>query len=182
MRKIFTLSFIIITHIVVAQQSEIDFGKDKDGKSWRITNDGVMGGLSKGDYQFVDDGVVFAGTVSLENNGGFSSYKSSFKKTDLSAYSKVIIRYRSTTYTMGCTLEMDRRWYVPYYKVALKATNWKWMEAEIPFSEFDRYNIGSKTPGKPTKEELKKVLRVGFTSNEKRAGDFKIEIDYIKFE
>lgn len=182
MKKIITLCFIIITHIVYAQQSEIDFGKDKDGNLWRITNDGVMGGLSKGDYQFLEDGVVFEGIVSLENNGGFSSYKSKFKKTDLSTYSKVMIKYRSTTYTMGFTLEMDRRWYIPYYKVALKPTNWKWMEAEIPFSEFDRYNIGSKTPGKITKDELQKILRVGFTSNEKRAGDFKIEIDYIKFE
>lgn len=172
----------MITQILCAQQTEIDFGKYKDGKLWSITDDGVMGGLSKGDYRFSDDGVVFDGTVSLENNGGFSSYKSRFEKTDLSSFSKVIIRYRSKNYTMAFTLEMDKRWYVPYYKVSLKPTDWKWMEVEIPFSAFDRYNIGSKRPGKLTKEELENILRVGFTSNEKRAGDFKIEVDYIKFE
>lgn len=171
-----------MAQLMCAQQAEIDFGKNKDGNVWRITDDGVMGGLSRGDYQFTDDSVVFAGMVSLENNGGFSSYKSRFKKNNLSPYTKVIIRYRSKNYTMGFTLEMDRRWYLPYYKVSLKPTDWKWVEAEIAFSEFERYNIGSKRPGTPTKEELKKIVRVGFTSNEKKAGPFKIEIDYIKFK
>mmetsp|Transcript_19581 Transcript_19581/g.63592 ORF Transcript_19581/g.63592 Transcript_19581/m.63592 type:complete len:85 (+) Transcript_19581:343-597(+) len=83
---------------------------------------------------------------------------------------------------MGFTLEMDRRWFVPYYKVDLPTTNWKWEEVEIPFSEFSRYNIGRKRPGEISKSELKKILRVGFISNEKKAGEFKIEIDYIKFE
>ncbi|MBC8756031.1 CIA30 family protein [Kordia sp. YSTF-M3] len=182
MKKIYIISLLFLTQFLFAQQADVDFGKYKDGDLWRITDDGVMGGLSKGDYRFSDDGVVFDGTVSLENNGGFSSYKSRFKKTDLSSYTKVIIRYRSKNYIMGFTFEMDKRWYVPYYKVSLKPTDWKWVEAEIAFSEFDRYNIGSKRPGRLTQEELKKILRVGFTSNEKRAGDFKIEIDYIKFE
>lgn len=182
MKKIYLLSFFIITQLMVAQQSEIDFGKYKDGKSWEITNDGVMGGLSKGDYRFTDDGVVFDGTVSLENNGGFSSYKSSFAKMDLSSYTKVIIRYRSKEYTIGFTLEMDKRWYVPYYKVSLKPTNWKWVEEEIAFSEFERFNIGRKKDGTPTQEELKSILRIGFITDEKRAATFKIEIDYIKFK
>ena len=29
--------------------SRIDFGKQKDGSSWNVVNDGVMGGLSQGD-------------------------------------------------------------------------------------------------------------------------------------
>ncbi|QHI36352.1 hypothetical protein IMCC3317_17140 [Kordia antarctica] len=182
MKKIYVLSFLIIAQFAFAQQSEIDFGKYKDGKSWEITNDGVMGGLSKGDYRFSDDGVVFDGTVSLENNGGFSSYRSRFQKIDLSSFTKVIIRYRSKEYTIGFTLEMDKRWFVPYYKVSLKPTDWKWVEEEIAFSEFVRFHIGRRKDGTPTQEELKEILRIGFITNEKRAGKFKIEIDYIKFK
>jgi NAD(P)-dependent dehydrogenase (short-subunit alcohol dehydrogenase family) len=41
--------------------------------AWRITNDGVMGGLSRSAVR-VDDGVlVFEGELSRENNGGFAS-------------------------------------------------------------------------------------------------------------
>ncbi|WP_050765246.1 CIA30 family protein [Kordia algicida OT-1] len=182
MNQKYLMIFLLLSQFLIAQNEEIDFGKYKDGKQWQITNDGVMGGLSEGDYRFSDNGVVFSGNISLENNGGFSSYRSQFSKRDLSAFKKVIIRYRSKKYIMGFTLEMDRRWFVPYYKVDLPVTDWKWETIEIPFSGFARYNIGRKRPGKISKNELKKILRVGFISNEKKAGEFKIEIDYIKFE
>jgi hypothetical protein len=51
----------------------IDFTKTNEIARWRSTNDGVMGGLSQGGLSFVDQTSVFSGTISLENNGGFSS-------------------------------------------------------------------------------------------------------------
>ena len=39
---------------------------------WHIDNDGVMGGLSQGFYQIEDHKMTFNGTISLDNNGGFS--------------------------------------------------------------------------------------------------------------
>ncbi|MCG7531369.1 CIA30 family protein [Psychrobium sp. MM17-31] len=41
--------------------------------NWRITNDGVMGGLSQGNVVKVNGDIVFTGQISTENNGGFSS-------------------------------------------------------------------------------------------------------------
>jgi len=178
----FTLCLLVMTTFLWSQESLVDFGKYKDGERWKITNDGVMGGLSEGDYRFSDDGVVFSGKISLENNGGFSSYRSQYKKRDLSSFKKLIIRYRSKQYDMGFTLEMDRRWFVPYYKANLPATNWKWEEKEIAFSDFVKYNIGRERDGKLSQKELKNILRIGFISNEKKTGPFKIEVDYIKFE
>ncbi|AXG72339.1 Complex I intermediate-associated protein 30 (CIA30) [Kordia sp. SMS9] len=177
-----TICFLLLSQFIYAQQDNVDFGKYKDNERWKITNDGVMGGLSEGDYRITDDSVVFSGNISLENNGGFSSYRSNYQKRDLSSYKKIIIHYRSKQYAMGFTLEMDRRWYVPYYKVNLPTTDWKWVTKEIIFTDFDRYNIGRKRDGKPTQNELANILRIGFISNEKKAGPFKIEIDYIKFE
>ena len=58
---------------------------------WSIVNDDVMGGISQGQAQAVDDVLLFRGQISLENNGGFSSV--SFKpdpKMDMSA-SQVIL-------------------------------------------------------------------------------------------
>jgi hypothetical protein len=44
--------------------------------SW-IVNDGVMGGVSQSSLRQDEDGMVFEGLVSLENNGGFASMRSS---------------------------------------------------------------------------------------------------------
>ena len=46
--------------------------------SW-IVNDGVMGGVSQSSLRQDEDGMFFEGMVSLENNGGFASMRSSVK-------------------------------------------------------------------------------------------------------
>jgi len=51
----------------------IILNNQKDVDDWRITNDSVMGGKSKGDFLFEQDHGVFTGYISLDNNGGFSS-------------------------------------------------------------------------------------------------------------
>jgi hypothetical protein len=51
----------------------IDIKTAEQVEQWRITNDGVMGGRSKGQLVFEKDHGVFIGTISLDNNGGFSS-------------------------------------------------------------------------------------------------------------
>jgi hypothetical protein len=57
-------------------QEIFDFNKNSDTGNWYIVNDGVMGGLSRGDIKISSDGHgIFEGTVSLENNGGFTSVR-----------------------------------------------------------------------------------------------------------
>ncbi len=43
---------------------------------WTTVNDPVMGGLSTSEVTSGDGGLVFSGTISLENNGGFASARS----------------------------------------------------------------------------------------------------------
>ncbi|GIC77023.1 CIA30 family protein [Moritella sp. F3] len=51
----------------------VDLSSEESIELWRVTNDGVMGGLSEGCMLFDHDHGVFSGHISLENNGGFSS-------------------------------------------------------------------------------------------------------------
>jgi hypothetical protein len=44
--------------------------------SWTTINDPVMGGLSTSKVSFGNGGLVFSGSISLENNGGFASARS----------------------------------------------------------------------------------------------------------
>jgi hypothetical protein len=63
---------IIILTILANRQTIFDFNKSNI-QAWKIVDDAVMGGMSSSTFKLDPDGQgVFEGTVSLENNGGFS--------------------------------------------------------------------------------------------------------------
>ena len=64
-----------------------DFNKDSSRSDWRIINDGVMGGESQGKFYIDTEGNgIFEGTISLENNGGFSSVRYGFDKINVNPH------------------------------------------------------------------------------------------------
>ena len=160
---------------------KIDFGKNKDGQNWRVVNDGVMGGLSRGSAHLKTNSILFKGDVSLDNNGGFSSLRSSLRTRDFSKYSQVTIRYKSKGVSKAMTLSVSRRWYVPNYKKSLPNTDAKWKTITFNLMDFDKYYIGRKIKGELTIEVRKEILRIGFTTDEKKYGDFEFEVDFIEF-
>ena len=87
---------LIFTYLLIMSTSLIyDFNKNSSPKDWRIIDDGVMGGLSQGKFSIDPDGNgVFVGTVSLENNGGFSSVRYQSDKIKVTKDSKVRIRLK----------------------------------------------------------------------------------------
>ena len=50
-----------------------DFGSPEAVDGWTTVNDTVMGGVSTATVTWNEGALVFAGTVSLDNNGGFTS-------------------------------------------------------------------------------------------------------------
>lgn len=54
----------------------VDFADAGEVATWTTVNDPVMGGMSTSRITFGDDGLVFSGNISLENNGGFASARS----------------------------------------------------------------------------------------------------------
>jgi len=55
----------------------MDFTNPKTMRDCWIVNDGVMGGISQSTLRQDTQGMYFEGLVSLENNGGFASMRSS---------------------------------------------------------------------------------------------------------
>ncbi len=51
----------------------VDLGDASEVATWTTVNDPVMGGLSTSRVTFGNGGLVFSGSISLENNGGFAS-------------------------------------------------------------------------------------------------------------
>ena len=52
----------------------VDFSDPDEFARWDVINDGVMGGLSKGHIEQVDDALSFTGTINT-NGGGFTSLR-----------------------------------------------------------------------------------------------------------
>jgi hypothetical protein len=63
-------------HAVPPQGSDVvlvDLGNAGEVATWTTVNDPVMGGRSTSAVTFGNGGLLFSGTLSLENNGGFAS-------------------------------------------------------------------------------------------------------------
>ncbi len=160
---------------------KFDFGQDKDGDDWYVINDGVMGGLSKGAITRKENSFVFAGTVSLANNGGFTSYRTPFQPFDLSAYDTLSIKLRSTGIQMAIVMETEKPYYKPNYKYALPKTEGEWTVIDIPLKELGAYRLGNPLGYQLDKEKQAEIIRIGLITNEKRADKFEIELDYLVF-
>ncbi|MEM1128604.1 MAG: CIA30 family protein [Bacteroidota bacterium] len=160
----------------------IDFGRDTGGQNWAVLNDGVMGGLSVGDATLTDSSLVFTGTVSLDNFGGFTSVKGPFERTDLSAFETVRVRYRCQGQVFALTLEMDERFFVPYYRGVLEPASDEWRVAVLPLAAFEQYNLGRPTGTRFERDVRADVLRLGLITIAKQEGPFELELDYIVFE
>ncbi|MGB0523427.1 MAG: CIA30 family protein [Flammeovirgaceae bacterium] len=180
--KLAVLLFLSVCMMGIGSHSQVDFGSKKDGQNWYIINDGVMGGLSRGNVDFKKNSLQFSGSVSLENNGGFTSFKSPFQSFDLSDYQTITIRMRNTGIELALTLETSNRFYMPYFKHHLAASDGEWETIKIKLTDFGQYRMGYQTGRKLTQQELKSIIRIGFITDEKRAGNFAAEIDYILFE
>ena len=69
------------------------FNFEDNEPRWFTVDDDVMGGVSSSQFEIIDPGYMsFYGSMSLDNNGGFSSVRSEWNPTDLSTYDGVILR------------------------------------------------------------------------------------------
>ena len=180
MLKITSITIAIFFSLFLFEPVEINFGKGKDGKDWRVVNDGVMGGLSKGKAQLKENSLFFSGTISLENNGGFTSFRAPYQRSNLSGLKIIEVRYRSTGRSCAISLDQDTRFWLPNHKLPLPLSN-DWSVVTIPIKELYEYRMGRKTGRFMTNEKAASVIRIGIITDSKEAGDFTFEIDYIKF-
>lgn len=131
----------------------IDFGKNKTS-SWFSVNDGVMGGLSKGKTSYTDNTLIFEGSVSFENNGGFASVRSDYGVMDLSAFETVTVRYKSQGQSLSLNFNYYQRWWYPNYKALLPETAGEWKTVTLPLADLKEYRVGEPTGKSIGKEKL----------------------------
>ncbi len=160
----------------------IDFGETTGGQDWNIVNDSVMGGLSNSELTFTQNSILFKGELSLKNNGGFSSIRSSNQKFDLSKYSTVKIKFRSTGRDFALRFASSDLYYKTNYKNSFSSSTGEWEVVELKMSDFKEYRMGEISNINVSKDKLESIIRIGIIISDKKEGAFNIEVDYIEFE
>lgn len=112
-------------------------------ESWSPTHDRVMGGVSTGRPVWTGECARFSGELSLENNGGFASFRVQLKEPlDLSDQDGLRLRVRGDGRNWKVSLRTgqdlagrgrnDHNWQAPFQT----RKDADWQDVKIPFSAF----------------------------------------------
>jgi len=119
------------------------FKPGADIRAWEVEDDGVMGGRSEGQLELHEDGyAVYSGTVSLDNNGGFSSIQYYFEPLDVSDYRTAHIRLKGDGRRYLLLVEDQKdAW---HYYVGSFETSGEWETVTVRFSDMEPVRRGDK--------------------------------------
>lgn len=150
--------------------------------SWVAVNDGVMGGRSSGGPSVADGRLEFSGTLSLANNGGFSSVRSVGRDFDLSDASHVVLRVRGDGRRYQLRLATDARYRgsAISYGAGFDTTAGEWIEVRVPLADLKPTWRGNDLQGPPL--DPSKVEEIGLLIGDKREGPFTLFVDWIAVE
>lgn len=154
---------------------------EADSQGWRVVDDGVMGGLSKGQIQVSEDGVLkFSGKLSLDNNGGFSSLRTTGLKLDLSGAEGLVARVKGDgrTYQMRLSTDARFRGMEISFTADFQTKKDEWIEVQVPFQKFSGSFRGMSLANE--KFDPGKIRRVGLLLGDKKAGPFELQVDWIR--
>ncbi len=148
---------------------------------WRIVNDGVMGGLSKGKMEMTGEGTMkFWGDLSTKNNGGFSMMTSQKVDLNLSNDLGLLVKVRGDgrAYTARLTTDARYRGMEVSFSADFKTKAGQWARAKIPFSDFRGSFRGMDLP--KMKFDPAMVERVGILIGDKKDAPFNLEVASIE--
>ncbi|MFK7852131.1 MAG: CIA30 family protein [Akkermansiaceae bacterium] len=156
----------------------MDFKNESKTPRWFALNDGVMGGLSKGSPAVKDGTLFFKGSLSLENNGGFSSIRTS-GDYDFGGKEAMVMRVKGDgrTYQLRLATDATYRGSAISYGTEFPTKNGTWTTVEVPFSKLLPGWRGRKLDGPPL--NLANIEEIGILIGDKKAGSFGVEIDWI---
>ena len=157
-----------------------DFEGQDEAARWVRVNDGVMGGLSQSEMIFTPQGTaLFEGTLSLENDGGFASVRTRPFDLGLGGYEGLAVRVKGDGRRYKLRLRVDDRLDGPAYEADFETTADTWVNIQAPFRDFSATFRGRRLRNAPALDGAA-TRQIGFMLADKRAGPFRLEIDWVK--
>jgi NADH dehydrogenase [ubiquinone] 1 alpha subcomplex assembly factor 1 len=156
-----------------------DFNSQSNIQDWKVTDDVVMGGKSSGTFNLNDEGFgVFAGSVSLENNGGFSSLRYKFEKLKIKGYSTICIKLCGDGKKYQLRIKSSST--DNYSYIYIFSTSGDWQNIEIPLKDMYPWFRGRKLEHPNFSNDY--IEELGFLIGNKKQEKFKLLIDKIELK
>jgi monofunctional biosynthetic peptidoglycan transglycosylase len=178
-----TLAWICFDLTMNADASPEDilfgFSTTTNASAWQIVNDEVMGGVSSSSFLLTNSTAVFRGEVSLENNGGFASVRSSPSRQNLAGRDAFVLRARGDGRRYKFTVRTETGFDTPIYQLAFTTKRGEWEEHRLPFKDFVPTFRGRVLTGVPPLDPAR-VVSVGLLISDKQEGPFQLELAWIK--
>ena len=164
------------------QRTLFDFSGADSAKEWQTVNDGVMGGVSDGRFKITDAKTMeFFGTLSLANNGGFASVRTKPKNLGIEQGDALVAKVRGDGREYMLNLYPNRQRVAYSYRSAMQTKKDQWIEVKIPLDTFEATSFGRIVTNAGAVKPAE-INSIGFMLGDKKAGPFKLEIEWIKVE
>ncbi|MEM9948409.1 MAG: CIA30 family protein [Cyanobacteria bacterium P01_D01_bin.36] len=158
-----------------------DFDDPAEANGWRNVDDTVMGGVSQSAFSITEDGYgLFSGTLSLENNGGFTSVRRVASGEEFTGAQAMLLRVKGDGRPYQLRLKMETSDRAVSYKSEFETTG-EWQILRLPIESFEAVFRGRAVEDAPTLDPSE-VKEIGFLLASKDSGDFQLEIDWIQAE
>jgi len=155
----------------------LDFSRLDVVRAFWVVNDGVMGGVSTSRLSPAAGAMLFDGTVSLENNGGFASFRGPASFPAGSGVLLLTVRGDGRRYKL--TLKLDDDTGTAQYQAAFVAPS-EWQTLRFKPDDFAASFRGRAVEA-PTVRFVD-VQYVGLLISDKQSGAFRIEVKDITTE
>jgi hypothetical protein len=155
----------------------IDFTAPDASSPWYIINDNVMGGKSIGFISTKNQKGSFSGTISLENNGGFSSTLIPIKTIN-NEFKRLSIDIQGDGLSYQIRAIVNNDGYRLAYKYPFTTRKNKREQITVLLEDFQGVFRGRHIENAP-KLRANDIIELGFLHSSKQAGDFSLIIHNI---
>jgi NADH dehydrogenase [ubiquinone] 1 alpha subcomplex assembly factor 1 len=160
----------------------LDFAVPEAAQTWQAVNDGVMGGISDGRFRITPEKTLeFFGTLSLENNGGFASVRTKPCELDVKAGDTLVVRVKGDGRDYVLNIYTKSRRMAFSYRAPLPTQKDDWTEIAVPLADFIPTAFGRRIQGMGPVEP-DQINGLGFMLSDKKAGPFKMQVEWVKVE
>lgn len=176
-RGIFATTLLLAAMPAPAAPPVLDFADHRAMQGFRVVNDGVMGGVSTSRLSHEGDALRFEGEVSLENNGGFASFRGPVRM--LAGATALIVTVRGDGQRYKLTLKLDDSGSTPQYQASFVAPP-EWTTVRFVAGDFRASFRGRAVAAPPL--VLGEVRALGVLISDRQAGPFRLELRVVRAE
>jgi monofunctional biosynthetic peptidoglycan transglycosylase len=144
---------------------------------FQVVNDGVMGGVSSSRVSYADSALIFEGLLSLENRGGFASFRGPVTLPHETKALRVHLRGDGRRYKLTLKIaDPNARW---QYQAPFETTG-SWQMCPFEASDFTASFRGTRIEAPPLRFD--RVATLGVLISDRQAGPFRLEIREVLSE